>query len=177
MRSPASRPSATRARIGIAEANQGGRYAHIVAFHLAQLNVARMLYPADDPRIAGFFAAIDDVNAQADQAPGFVWRLQDESGNATEVDVFGDPMLIVNLSVWESVDALRAFAYRQTDHRAVFRRRMEWFEKMTEAHLVLWWVPAGEIPTPEEARKRLEHLRSHGPGPEGFTFSSVQPAP
>jgi heme-degrading monooxygenase HmoA len=118
-----------------------------------------------------FVAALDPVNARADGSPGFVWRLQTEAGDATGVKGFGDDALIVNLSVWESLDALRAFVYADSAHLAVLRRRREWFHKHAEAFQVLWWVPAGHVPTVSEAEQRLALLQRLGPTPEAFTFS------
>src|SRR3954451_152203 len=117
-----------------------------VAFHLAQLNIALPVEPLDAPALAEFVAALEPVNAAADAAPGFVWRLQTEDGDATGVRAFGDDRLIVNLSVWESLEALRAFVYGDVTHLAVLRRRREWFDRL-ESFLVLWWVPAGHRPT------------------------------
>src|SRR5262245_8357330 len=130
-------------------------------WHLAQLNIGRLLQPIDAPETADFVANLDPVNALADAAPGFVWRLQDDSGNATHLHPDPDPMVIVNLSVWETVEALEAFV-RSADHAAMVRRRREWFERMRDAYLVLWWIPRGELPTPELALERLAHLRAHG---------------
>lgn len=141
----------------------------MAAFHLAQVNIAKLRAPLDSPVLADFVAALEPVNAMADAAPGFVWRLQTEDGDATAVRAFDDDMLIVNLSVWESAEALADFTYR-SGHRDVMVRRREWFERMAEAFLVLWWVPAGHLPTVDEARQRLEHLRAHGPSPHAFTF-------
>ena len=143
---------------------------------LAQLNVARLLAPIDAPETADFVASLEPVNAQADAAPGFVWRLQTESGDATAVRASDDPLLIVNLTVWESVEALEAFAYREASHLAVLRRRREWFERSTEASTVLWWVAAGHIPTLDEALDRLAVLRGRGPSPQAFTFRERYPA-
>src|SRR4051794_7209163 len=123
----------------------------------------------DDPAMAGFVEQLDPVNALADAAPGFVWRLQTEEGNATSIHAFEDDLLLVNMSLWESIDALADFVYR-SPHIAVMRRRREWAERMAEAYIVLWWVPAGALPSIEEAKGRLEHLREHGPSPEAFTF-------
>ena len=139
-------------------------------FHLAQINVARLVAPIDAPEIEEFVAALDPVNARADRAPGFVWRLQTEDGNATAIDAFDDPLVIVNLTVWESIEALEAFAYRDEGHKDVLRRRREWFERPTEAHTALWWIPAGTTPTVAEAVARLSHLREHGPTETAFTF-------
>ena len=143
---------------------------------LAQVNVSRLLEPLDAPRLADFVAALDPVNALADAAPGFVWRLQTEDGDATAIRVFDDPMIIINLTVWESVDALAAFTFN-SDHTAVMRRRREWFHRLREASTALWWVPDGHRPTPHEAQARLEHLRRHGPGAHAFTFRAPFPPP
>jgi hypothetical protein len=137
--------------------------------HLAQLNVARFRAPLDDPAMAGFVAALEPINALADGWPGFVWRLQTEEGDATSIRAFDDDLMLVNMSVWESVDALAGFVYR-SGHLDVMRRRREWATRMVEAHLCLWWVPVGATPTVEEALERLEHLREHGPAPSAFTF-------
>jgi hypothetical protein len=146
-------------------------------FHLAELNVAQPVAPIGSPELAPFEALLDEVNALAEAQPGFVWRLQDEEGNATSFTLLGDPDLIVNLPVWESVEALRAFAYAQPGHKRPMRRRREWFVPLAEAHLVLWWVPAGHRPGLEEAEERLLRLRAEGPGPEAFTFRAAFPAP
>jgi hypothetical protein len=142
----------------------------VSAHHLAQVNVARLLAPIDAPEIAEFVAALDPVNARADAAEGFVWRLKTEEGNATAVHAFDDPLVIVNLTVWESIEALEAFAYRDGAHAAVLRRRREWFERPVEAHTALWWVPAGTRPTVVDAVARLAHLRENGPTATAFTF-------
>jgi hypothetical protein len=120
-------------------------------------------------------ALLDPVNAIADRAPGFVWRLQTEEGNATSIPVLGDDRLIVNMSVWESIDELVDFVYR-SDHVAVIRRRREWFERI-RLYFALWWVPAGHLPTVTEAEERLEHLRAHGPTAHAFTFRRRFPPP
>ncbi|MFJ8011349.1 DUF3291 domain-containing protein [Streptomyces sp. NPDC096339] len=144
--------------------------AHAAA-HLAQLNVAALRHPLDDPRIAPFVEMLDPVNAAADGAPGFVWRLVGEGeADATGLRPAGDDV-VVNLSVWESREALWDFAYR-SGHLEAMRRRREWFERHVEAHLVLWWVPAGHLPTVGEALERLADLRAHGPSPRAFTFAS-----
>ncbi len=143
--------------------------------HLAQLNVATLRHPLDDPRIAPFVELLDPVNAAADHAPGFVWRLmEDGAADATGLRPAGDHV-IVNLSVWESQEALWDFAYR-SGHLDVMRRRREWFERHVEAHLVLWWVPAGHRPSVGEALERLADLRANGPSPRAFTFASAYTA-
>ena len=144
--------------------------------HLAQINIARMHAPLDDPLMAGFVAQLDPVNALADQSPGFVWRLQDEAGDATSIRVFDDDRILVNMSVWETMEALRDYVYR-SGHLGVLRDRKRWFEPPDGPYLALWWIPAGHVPTPEEGRQHLDHLRRHGPTPEAFTFKSLFPAP
>ena len=143
---------------------------------IAQLNVARAVASLDDPRMADFVALLDEVNLLAEQSPGFVWRMQGPSGNATDLRVGDDPLVIVNLTVWHSPDDLFAFTYR-TDHRSVFARRFEWFERWGGPSVVLWWQPAGTIPTVDEAFHRLQLLADHGPTPEAFTFKQQFTAP
>lgn len=138
-------------------------------WHLAQLNVGRLRAPVESPEIEGFRAQLDPINALADADPGLVWRLQTEAGNATDIRPTEDGLFLVNLSVWRSIEALRAFTYT-TAHVAVLRQRRSWFEQLAAAHLVLWWVPVGHIPTVEEALDRLERLRRDGPTPAAFTF-------
>jgi hypothetical protein len=138
-------------------------------FHLAQINVGRLLAPIDDPQIAGFVAGLDPINALADASPGYVWRLQSEIGNATDILLTDDELFIINLSVWESIEALRDFAY-STAHVDVLRRRREWFERHVEAHFALWWIEAGTLPSPADGLERVDRLRRLGPTPEAFTF-------
>lgn len=141
----------------------------MTSYHLAQLNVGILRAPLDDPQTAGFVALLEPINALADTSPGFVWRLRDEeTDDATSFRPFA-PDVLVNLSVWESFEALRDFTYR-TAHLDALRRRKEWFTTLSGSHLALWWVPAGHIPTVEEAGQRLEHIRAHGPTPHAFTF-------
>jgi len=137
-------------------------------YHLAQVNIARMLAPLDDPLMAEFVALLDDINSLADRSPGFVWRFQTESGNATYIRPYEDDRIIVNLSVWESVGHLKEYVYRGA-HAGVMRRRSQWFEKFEGPYLALWWVEVGHIPTVEEAKERLDHLHKHGES--GFAFS------
>lgn len=145
------------------------------AFEIAQLNIARLSAPIDSPQLADFVANLDRVNALADAAPGFVWRLQTEDGDATAIRHFGDDY-IVNMSVWRDVQALHDYVYRSA-HTQVMRRRKEWFERMREAYMVMWWVPAGHRPSLEEADDRLRRLREHGPTEYAFTFKKAFPAP
>jgi len=148
----------------------------MATYQLAQCNVARLRAPLDSPVLAEFVASLEPINRLADTAPGFVWRLQTEAGDATTVRAFDDDMLIINMSVWESVESLAEFTYRRA-HRDVMRRRRQWFEKLAEAYLVLWWIPAGTLPTVSDARVRLGKLRGDGPSHEAFTFRSPFPAP
>lgn len=137
--------------------------------HLAQVNVGRLRAPLDSATSAGFVALLEPLNALADAAPGFVWRLTDEDGDdATGLRIYGDDVL-VNMSVWESREALWNFAYRSA-HMDALRRRREWFLRMAEPITAMWWVPAGHLPSLDEARERLDRLRRDGPGPEAFTF-------
>ncbi len=145
-------------------------------WRLAQLNIALPLEPLTSPRLAGFVGALEEINALADFSPGFVWRLQTEDGDATAIRAFDDDRLIVNLTVWTSIEALGDFVYRSA-HVGVLRRRREWFEAPSEAHQVMWWLPAGELPSVAEAEHRLAHLRRHGPTPRAFTFRDPFPAP
>lgn len=152
-----------------------------MAYQLAQVNVARLLAPIDSPMLADFVAALDPVNAAAESAPGFVWRLQTDEGNATSVVAFewdrSDSIgVIVNLSVWTDPDALEAYIYSPA-HRAVLARRREWFEKMTEPHLALWWIAEGTVPSTDDAEDRVRYLREHGATEHAFTLRQRFEAP
>jgi Domain of unknown function (DUF3291) len=159
----------------------GGWHHGGVDYLLAQVNIGRMREPLDSPLLADFVAALDPVNAAADTAPGFVWRLQTEDGNATAVHAFewdraGSAGVLVNMSVWESVEALAAYVYSET-HRQVLRRRRQWFERMAEPQAALWWIPRGHTPTTGEAEERVIHLREFGPTPHAFTLKEHFPPP
>jgi hypothetical protein len=149
---------------------------------VAQVNIGRLVAPLDSPRLADFTGQLDAVNAVADAAPGFVWRLETEDGNATALRVFeqdaegADGGMLINMSVWESVDALAAYVYGDA-HLAVLRSRRRWFEQLKDAYAALWWVPRGHIPTVHEAEDRIKHLRAHGPTPHAFTLKVRFPAP
>ena len=143
--------------------------------HLAQLNIGRLRYPSDDSRVADFMNNLDLVNALAERSKGFVWRLKDESGNATNIRPYDDPQMIVNLSVWDSVEALGRFVW-QTIHKRFYGQRPEWFDKMEKPHFVMWWVPASHRPTVAEAKERLEYLTAHGPSDHAFGWESVPAA-
>ena len=140
-------------------------------YYLAQINIARFRQPRDHEVNKDFVDAIESVNAVADQAPGFVWRLEDDNGHAMDFEIFNDPDILVNLSLWENLEALTAFVYRSPEHKAIMRRRKEWFDRM-DLHLALWWVPVGQTPTLEDAEHRLNLLAERGPTVEAFTFKS-----
>lgn len=149
----------------------------MTGYHIAQLNVGVVRAPVDAPELADFMAGIDPVNALADAEPGFVWRLRDGDGpGATALRPRG-PDFLVNLSVWETLEALRNFVYRNGPHLDFMRRRREWFHRMAEPYLVLWWVPSGHIPSLEEGLSRLDLLRDNGPCPSAFTFHDPYDAP
>jgi hypothetical protein len=147
-------------------------------FHLAQANVGRILAPLGSPQLADFVAQLPEINAIADRAPGFVWRMVDDAG----VDSTGlrpkndDDMLMINCSVWESVEALRDYTYR-SEHLKVLARRREWFERLADIHHALWWVPAGHRPSVDEAMDRIALIREIGEGPRAFTFRGPHPPP
>lgn len=145
------------------------------AYELAQVNIGRLKAPLDSPQLKDFVEALDPVNAVADAADGFVWRLQSDSGDATDVAVFDDEWLIINMSTWRDTNALTAFMY-QGQHRELLARRRDWFERLEEAMVALWWVPAGHRPTVAEAEERILHLREHGPSAYAFTLRKSFPA-
>jgi len=147
-------------------------------YHLAQINIRRLAAPIDDPRNADFVAQLDEVNALAECAPGFVWRLKSESGNATGIGYADgeDASLLVNMSVWESIEALQAFTY-SSRHMEVFRDRGRWFQKMDQPSYCLWWLAAGHHPTVAEGRDRLTHYQQHGATALSFWFSQRFQAP
>ncbi|MGO4291029.1 DUF3291 domain-containing protein [Chitinophaga sp. RAB17] len=140
-----------------------------MTYHIAQINIGRVLAPMDSPVMSTFVERLDDINALADNSEGFVWRLKDDNNNASSIRVFEDDTLIVNMSVWKDIDTLYAYTY-QTAHTEILKRRKEWFEKMGEMQLALWYVPQGHVPTVAEAEERLTYLRENGPTPYAFTF-------
>ena len=147
----------------------------MTGYQLAQINIGRLKAPMDAPETAGFRDNLDRINALADAAPGFVWRLVGEGGNATDILMWDNPLMLLNMSVWTDIESLAAFVYR-TDHRDVMRQRAAWFEKV-ETFMCLWWVPAGQVPTPREGIARLETLGRIGPSAEAFTFREPFPTP
>lgn len=150
----------------------------MTGFHLAQVNVGHIVGPLDGPEMAGFVAELPRINRLADESPGFVWRMVDEDGaDATALRPDdADELLLVNCSVWESLDALRDYVYR-SDHLSVLAKRREWFVRPGEPHMAMWWVPTGHRPSVAEAMERLTLLRRHGPGPRAFTFRDPHPTP
>jgi hypothetical protein len=144
--------------------------------HLAQINIGRLVAPLDDPRIADFVAQLDPVNKLAEESAGFVWRLKSDSGNATDVVYNEDPTILVNMSVWVSMETLRDYVYRSR-HVGVLRDRQKWFTKMDLPHYCLWWISEGHVPTVAEGRERLEHYQTHGSTAHSFWFSEWYPAP
>lgn len=145
-------------------------------WHLAQINIGRLVAPQGDPRVQPFFEALERINALAEASPGFIWRLKDEIGNATEIAIGGDPLLIPNMSVWEDADSLFAFVYR-SDHTPVMSRRRDYFERPQSAYMALWWVAAGTVPTLNDGLSRLWLIDRFGPTPQAFTFKARFPAP
>ncbi len=145
-------------------------------YQIAQINIAKAVDDMDSETMTGFVSRLEEINALADKADGFVWRLQTEDGDSTAIRVFDDPSLIINITVWESIEALKSFVYR-TVHVELIQDREAWFKKMANAHQTLWWVPAGHIPTVEEAKQKLEFFKQHGSTPEAFTFGKPYPQP
>ena len=145
-------------------------------WHVAQVNIALLGAPLDSPQLQDFVSMLEPINALADGSPGFVWRLQTESGDATGIRAFDDDRIIVNLTVWETIESLGRFVFTSR-HIEVLRRRLDWFERMAEAHLALWWIPAGTTPTIEEAERRIATLRERGPSSNAFTLREPFPAP
>ena len=142
-------------------------------YHLAQVNIGRVKAPIEDPLMSGFVARLNEINALAERSPGFVWRLQTSEGNATYLRPYPhDDRILINLSVWESVETLRQYVYK-TAHAELLRQRESWFEKFAGVYVALWWVPVGRRPSIDEATKRIAHLESHGPTQFAFTFKTI----
>ena len=145
-------------------------------FHIAQFNIAHMRAPLDDPVMAGFVEQLDYINSVADRAEGFVWRMQTDEGDSTAIRAYGDEPIIVNMSVWTSLEALHDYVYR-SDHLGPMRQRKEWFVRSEGPSLVLWWIPEGTVPQVTDGKARLEHLAARGPAPMAFTFKKWFPPP
>jgi hypothetical protein len=147
-----------------------------MAAHLAQCNVVKLKAPLESPVVAGFVAALDPINALADSAPGFVWRLKVDDGNATSLRVFDDDQILLNMSVWESITSLSDYVYR-SGHKEVLRQRRQWADRFEGVQSALWWIRAGTVPEPVDAVTRLDHLSRVGPSAYAFTFQSPFAAP
>ena len=144
----------------------------MTTYQVAQVNIGRIKFPLDDPGMAGFLNRLDEINALAEKTPGFVWRLQTGEGNATYFRPYADDRILMNMSVWETIEALRDYVYHTT-HAQWLRQRTEWFEKFSGSYSALWWVPAGHIPSIDEARKRIAHLDVQGPTQFAFNFKTT----
>ena len=145
-------------------------------YHLAQINIAQSRGTRDSEIMKGFMDRLDEINHIADNSPGFIWRLQTEEGDATAIQAFDDPLLLVNVSVWEDVDSLKSFVYKSL-HVDLIQDRDAWFEKMRESHQALWWVPEGHLPSIEKAKEKLAYLQAHGPSEVAFSFSKAVAPP
>ncbi len=148
----------------------------MAGFQLAQINIAQAKDNMESEVMRGFVERLDEINALAEKSEGFVWRLQDDSGNAAEIQVFDDPLLLINMSVWQDIESLKTYVYRSL-HVDLLRDRDAWFDKTAKAHQALWWIPTGHIPTEAEGVERLQHLQDHGPSATAFTFARPQPQP
>lgn len=145
-------------------------------YNLAQINIALARDEMTSETMSGFVARLDEINALAEKSDGFVWRLKEESGDATSIRVFDNPLMLVNMSVWDNIESLKKFVYK-SDHVDLIRDRDAWFHKLKEMHQALWWIPFGHTPTLQEAKERLEHIRLNGPTLFSFTFAKNFPAP
>jgi hypothetical protein len=146
------------------------------AWHLAQVNIAHAVAPLDSPQLAGFVARIAEINELAERSPGFVWRFIEDKNHAAYARPYEDELILFNLSVWLTFEDLKNYVYRQ-GHAEMMRQRSQWFRHPDQAMLALWWTPAGRLPTVDEAKARLEHLRAHGPTAQAFTFREFFPSP
>ena len=147
----------------------------MINYHLSQLNIAKMKYPFDSDNMSEFVDNLDRINALAEHSPGYVWRLQTEEGDATGIDYFG-PDVLVNMSVWKDVASLHEYVYK-TAHAEIMSRRKQWFERVTEAYSVLWWIPDQRYLTLEESAEKLDLLKRKGPTPDAFTLKQHYPRP
>jgi hypothetical protein len=148
----------------------------MTTFHISQVNVAQAKADMGSEVMQGFVSRLDEINALADSADGFIWRLKEDSGSATAIRVFDDPLLLINMSVWANLESLKNYVYKSL-HVELIKDRDAWFNKMGESHQALWWIPAGHFPSIEEAQKQLEYIRKHGPSAQAFTFAKPFPRP
>ena len=144
-------------------------------YQLAQLNIAKMKYAIESSEMKDFVNNLENINALADSSPGFIWRLQTEDGDATGIDFF-DSDVLVNMSIWCDVESLRDYVYKSA-HAKIMSRRKEWFQRVEEAYTVLWWMPEGEIPSLDEAKSKLELLKTQGPTVQAFSIKQAFPSP
>lgn len=147
-----------------------------MTYYLAQINIAKLLEPIDSPLLEDFVGDLDRINEIADKSTGFVWRLKDDTGNATNINPFDDSSFIVNMSVWETVDDLKDFVYN-SGHMEVFRKRTKWFERMKTPHMALWWVKVGDYPTAEDGKNKLLELEKYGETVSSFSFKKLFDTP
>lgn len=145
-------------------------------FHLAQVNIALLKAPIDDPLLAGFVARLEEINTLADNSSGFIWRLKTEQNDATSIRPYDDDRILINLSIWDTPESLREYVY-QSAHSDVMRQRKMWFDKFEGMYYALWWIRRGDIPTIEEAKHRLDHLQKHGESGYSFSFAKIFPMP
>lgn len=143
-------------------------------YHIAQINIAQAKSSMASETMKGFVERLDEINALADKSPGFVWRLQTDEGDATAIQAFEDPFLIVNMSVWQDIQSLKEYVYKSV-HVELIRDRSAWFNKMIAMHQALWWIPVGHIPSVEEGKAKLNHLQEHGVSKTAFTFAKPFP--
>jgi len=153
-----------------------GKKVQLSAYHLAQVNVAQAKADMDSDLMQGFVSRLDEINALAESAEGFIWRLKEDSGSATAIRVSDDPLLLINMSVWVNLESLKHYVYKSL-HVELIKDRDAWFNKMGESHQALWWIPAGHIPSTVEAQKKLEYIRKRGSSAEAFTFAKPFPIP
>ncbi|RCS57169.1 DUF3291 domain-containing protein [Parvibium lacunae] len=148
----------------------------MTTYHLAQVNIALARAEIDSPEMHGFTSRLDEINRLAEESNGFVWRLTGNGDDATSIRVFEDPMMLVNMSVWQDLDSLKAYVYKSA-HVTLIRERQAWFHKLDIAHQALWWIRAGHIPTLEEAENKLEQIQTRGPTASAFSFAQAFPPP
>ena len=145
-------------------------------YHLAQVNTAKMNAELDDPIMSGFVQRLDEINVLAENSKGFVWRFQTETGDATYLRPFDDIRILFNMSVWETMEDLKNYVY-VSKHVELLKSKASWFKKLDEAHLALWWIQKGYMPSVEEALEKLRLVKTQGPSPDAFTFAKPYPKP